>query len=241
MRRAWLWIGLAALLGACEGDAPLPTASDGAPPPTNGPSATPRPSANRPPTLEFRTAEPSRGVILRITQVAFLARAEDPDGDALRYVWDFDDGNPPEEGGAGISHVFDKTGSMVVRVRVEDGRGGQASGNLTVNVDSLSGRYHGLMTNGPNGGVRLGGTVTQTGRRFDGAWSSFNGDGTGDSRGLNVGGVVSDPRNMTFTAFGLCGNGDAVFRGSFNEDLSAFNGEGPGCEGSTFRRIELYR
>src|SRR6185369_15122632 len=92
--------------------------------PTQAPTAAP--SANRAPTVEFQAFEPRTGIILRITQVAFAAKASDPDGDPLTYAWDFDDGQT-EVAGAGISHIFDKAGRMNVTVRVQDGRGGQAA------------------------------------------------------------------------------------------------------------------
>jgi hypothetical protein len=190
--------------------------------------------------VEFQALEPRSGIILRITQVAFAAKAADPDGDPLTYAWDFDDGQT-ELAGAGISHIFDKAGHMNVTARVQDGRGGQAAVTATLEVGSVSGTYVGLITNGPNAGLRIGGSVTQTGRRFDGNWSTHNGDGTGDSRGVAVGGVLSDPRNMTFTVFGLCGGADATFRGAFSDDLTSFGGDGPGCGDGTFRKIELFR
>jgi hypothetical protein len=183
---------------------------------------------------------PRYGVILRITDVAFAVKATDPDGDPLTFMWDFDDGNT-QAGGPGISHVFDQLGSMNVTARVDDGRGGKASVTTTINVGTVTGNYTGVLLSDSNGGgVRLTGSVTQTGRRFDGSWSLLTGGGT--SRDVIVRGVLSDPKEMTFTVVALCGEGDAVYRGSFSDDLTFFVGEGPGCSGAaTLRRIEFMK
>lgn len=50
------------------------------------------------------------------------ADSADPDGDALQYVWDFGDGSPPGRG-AGVTHVYPRSGSYPVTLTVDDGTG----------------------------------------------------------------------------------------------------------------------
>ena len=51
----------------------------------------------------------------------------DPDGDALRYRWDFGDGTPPVvTADPVIAHTYTDDGNYSVRLRVEDARGGLA-------------------------------------------------------------------------------------------------------------------
>lgn len=52
--------------------------------------------------------------------------SSDPDGDSLKYIWDFGDGTKAE-GGAKVSHAYQKGGSYAVTVRVDDGRGSACS------------------------------------------------------------------------------------------------------------------
>ena len=64
---------------------------------------------------------PSEGTIpLKVT---FTARASDPNGDKLDYIWDFGDGEITG-GGASISHTYEDSGYYPVKVVVSDGRGG---------------------------------------------------------------------------------------------------------------------
>src|SRR5215510_12070273 len=51
--------------------------------------------------------------------------SSDPDGDPLTYTWDFGDGTPPSKTTfARTTHSYAKIGGYVVRVLVEDGKGG---------------------------------------------------------------------------------------------------------------------
>ena len=63
--------------------------------------------------------------------------AQDPDGDAVAYYWDFGDhtfgANSPVQ-----SRTFDTAGQYVVRCEVSDTKGGLASANVLVVVGSPS-------------------------------------------------------------------------------------------------------
>jgi hypothetical protein len=201
------------------------------------PSPTARP-ANKPPTVSIDFADPSTA-ILRVTSVTFVAAASDPEGDALDYVWDFGDGETVQTTNGVIGHAFDKPGTFDVTLSVADKRGGTATARRTVNVVRMSGTWFGLLSNGPNHGLRLGGEVAQTGRAFQTNMILNSGDGTGPSRGVSVSGILFDPRDMSFTIAGLCG-ADVTYRGSWNDKLDAYTGDGAGC-GLDYHHIELYR
>ncbi len=62
--------------------------------------------------------------------------SSDPDGDTLRYLWDFGDGTTAE--GIRVSHAYDKIGTYKVTLKVDDGAGlscSMAKCSLTVIVN----------------------------------------------------------------------------------------------------------
>lgn len=93
------------------------------------------------------TASDSVGISINTAPTALLEKVEatcvgskvnfdasgsnDPDGDTLRYSWDFGDGTV-EEGGSKVSHSYQKGGTYTARVTVDDKRGTACS------VDSAS-------------------------------------------------------------------------------------------------------
>ncbi len=72
-------------------------------------------------------------------KVAFNASSSsDPDGNSLKYRWDFGDGTSAE-GGSKVSHQYTKGGSYNVRVTVDDGSGSSCSASTdstTVKVNT---------------------------------------------------------------------------------------------------------
>lgn len=75
---------------------------------------------NRPPaaiTLQSVTTAAAR------QPIAFSSSATDPDGDALRHLWDFGDGSAYREG-TSVSHTYTVGGSYTVKLHVTDARGG---------------------------------------------------------------------------------------------------------------------
>ena len=92
-----------------------------------------RTPANRPPTVRAWcdpcTVAPDGEVRLR-------AEASDPDGDPLTYAWSAPLGNFREaaDGASARWRAPADTGTVVIRVRVSDGRGGTASATVTVRV-----------------------------------------------------------------------------------------------------------
>jgi glucose/arabinose dehydrogenase len=67
-------------------------------------------------------------------QVTFSgAESRDPDGDILRYVWDFSDSSPVQEGST-VSHTYNRDGPFSAVLTVDDGRGGSASATVSIAV-----------------------------------------------------------------------------------------------------------
>ncbi len=131
-------LGLAALLG-CQNASPPSTPSTPAPPVAIAtPAPTPQP-ANRPPTATISDWQPRTTVVAGGTRVGFGARGSDPDGDRLRFKWDFDDGT--EDTGEALFHVFQETGNFTVRLTVSDGRGGSASDEVKVRARRIEGEW----------------------------------------------------------------------------------------------------
>ena len=62
--------------------------------------------------------------------VSFSAEADDPDGDALAYLWDFGDGTISGENPA--SHLYREAGTYTASVTVSDRKGGKARAEVTV-------------------------------------------------------------------------------------------------------------
>ncbi len=64
--------------------------------------------------------------------VTFTANATDPNGDPLTYSWTFGDGSSAD--GRSVTHTYAAGGVFNVQVRVSDGRGGTATGNLQIQI-----------------------------------------------------------------------------------------------------------
>ena len=89
---------------------------------------------NRPPTVTV-SANPASGTAP--LDVSFSATATDPDGDnaGFTYEWALDgDGVFDDGGGATKQRQYPTAGSRTVQVRVTDSHGGQATGQVTVDV-----------------------------------------------------------------------------------------------------------
>ncbi len=90
-------------------------------------------AANHPPVIESLVAEHMVVIFGRSTGIECVA--SDPDGDVLTYFWDADDGEISGEGPAVIWTAPDACGEYItVTVTVVDGRGGEASREVTIRV-----------------------------------------------------------------------------------------------------------
>ena len=84
------------------------------------------------PTVEI--VSPEEGSQFEIGQnVPFEARANDPDGDELEIIWDFDD-NLGDRGAENVGHIYNNVGIKRVIVTVRDGNGGVATDDVTITI-----------------------------------------------------------------------------------------------------------
>ncbi len=71
------------------------------------------------------------------TTIHFTANATDPDGNSLRYRWDFGDGSPKTEWtDKTTSHMYTEAGNYKVQVQVSDNNGGFIVGSQSIVITS---------------------------------------------------------------------------------------------------------
>lgn len=85
------------------------------------------PPGNAAPSVSV-SADPADGAVP--LDVLLSAEADDPDGDALAYLWDFGDGTISGENPA--SHLYREAGTYTASVTVSDRKGGKARAEVTV-------------------------------------------------------------------------------------------------------------
>ncbi|MBI4605705.1 MAG: PKD domain-containing protein, partial [Planctomycetes bacterium] len=117
-----------------------------------------KPSVNTPPVADANGPY----VALRGQPVSFSsAGTSDPDGDALTYTWSFGDGQTSND--ENPIHVYTAAGNFVATLIVNDGRGGTASDQATVQIDEPNREPTALVRDGPDFVVRLGEVLTLDG------------------------------------------------------------------------------
>ena len=123
------------IAAACSGSSDTPTQPGG------GGSNNPPPATNRPPAITAMSI--TAFGIQSLSQFAYSASANDPDGDAITYNWDIA-GNPFS--GSSGAVTFGNGGTFTARVTVSDGRGGTVTDTRTFIVGSMSGNWRGANT-----------------------------------------------------------------------------------------------
>ena len=88
--------------------------------------------ANQPPVISSFTADeeqvsPSGNCLVRCV-------VSDPDGDELSYIWSADGGNISGDGAIVTWVAPEEVGAYTITVKVTDGRGGEATAQLTIDV-----------------------------------------------------------------------------------------------------------
>ncbi len=150
-------------------------------------------------------------------KVSFDASSSaDPDGDKLKYAWDFGDGTT-WEGGSKVSHQYTKGGVYKVTVRVDDGTDASCSSS----VDSTT-----VKVNTPpiaNAGPNLT-CCTQDASAFDGTGST---DADGDSLAYNWSFGDGQGANEAKTQHAYEKNGN------YSVTLTVDDGSGTHCSQST--------
>src|ERR1043166_5361587 len=77
------------------------------------------------------TATPTTGPA-PLTVTGDASRSSDPDGDVLTYSWDFGDASSAT--GSSVSHTYSRDGPFVLRLTVDDRRGGVAQDTVLIQV-----------------------------------------------------------------------------------------------------------
>ncbi|MCX7804787.1 MAG: Ig-like domain-containing protein [Planctomycetota bacterium] len=88
-------------------------------------------AVNDPPVIQSGPAAAPNPVRYGET-VAFSVTASDADGDTLSYSWDFGDGTASTQ--EDPAHIYAAPGTYAVTITVSDGKGGTATGSVTVEV-----------------------------------------------------------------------------------------------------------
>lgn len=147
-----------------------PAAANAAPVLASNPSATPNPATVN-------------------NTIAFASSASDANGDALSYTWSFGDGT--SAAGASASHKYAAPGTYAVTVSVDDGRGGKATGSVSVTVIASATPPGGLKINFQLAGAPVpAGYLPDTGAIFanrgNGYSYGWNADNTASARDRNA-------------------------------------------------------
>jgi hypothetical protein len=211
---------VAAAAGGGEGKStPGGTAPPTSRPPATSPPATAPPgSSNHAPSVRFSSVDPNGSFISLVTQGQFLATASDPDNDVLTYTWDFGDGTAPVRTGSSLQHRFDSECACLVKVTVDDGRGGTASDTKTITASKISGNWSARFSTGTNLAANLNQTQSSFSGRF-GNGASFNGR-------------LANPRTMTINVDSNAGCNAGSYSGSSNDAVNRFELNGQNCVGS---------
>lgn len=92
---------------------------------------------NQPPVIESLT--PERWLVVKAGTSTIECVASDPDGDELSYIWSKDEGNISGEGDTVTWVAPNAYGIYTITVTVTDGRGGEASESVSIEVCSCPG------------------------------------------------------------------------------------------------------
>lgn len=158
---------------------------------------------NQPPTLALAA---SATTISTGGSVTFTATASDPDGDALAYEWDFDDGQTAANS-AVVTRSFGTTAQVTAMLTVSDMKGGTARRHVVINVGAHN--RHTIAGNITWNGSPLANVRVSNGTRY--AYTDSSGN-------YALSGVATGSATLTATLNGFS------FTPSFVNPLTVING-----------------
>ncbi|MEU5885144.1 ricin-type beta-trefoil lectin domain protein [Spirillospora sp. NPDC047279] len=122
-------------------------------------------ATNNPPTAVINADRTSGGAPLT---VSFDGRASnDADGDPLTYAWDLDgDGGYDDSTAANPQRTYTAAGTVTVRLRVDDGRGGTGTASVGISVGNTAPTAT-ISTPGPATRWNVGSTISFSGSATD--------------------------------------------------------------------------
>lgn len=155
MRRLALFVSVLTMGAGCGGS----SGGNGTP---NAPTP---PPANRPPNITSVTVSPAAG-ISTLTTHSFSVVANDPDGDAITYNWDFGNDTGSDAPSATVTYNNANTRSYQATIMVRDSKGATTTGNVSVTSATIAGSFAGSLQN-----IRVTAQLTQyVGGLVDGSW-----------------------------------------------------------------------
>lgn len=159
----------------------------------------PAPMANRPPTVGKIEVQPTDG-LMAATKFLFTAKGiTDPDGDPLKYTWDFGDGSPAPRSAPTATKIYDRVNRFDVKLMVSDGKVAEdvLAGEAQVTVGDVTGTWDLTLTRDPAAAIlvptRYTITLTQQGNRLTGRIIP-----EGSTRSTALIGDVQDPDVVHF-------------------------------------------
>jgi hypothetical protein len=131
------------------------TRSNGPPPPSDTPRDVGGATQAKPPVKPELPNHPPGAGSIEVDQVngvglvsatIFTLKAKgitDPDGDELRYRWDFGDGSSSPPSSATVTKIYDRVSGFVVRLFVTDGRSPEIlAGQTNISTRDVSGMWN---------------------------------------------------------------------------------------------------
>ena len=192
------------------------------PEPNNPPPATPTPASNQPmpPSDSAPNRPPTEGTIdvnvpnnigiVSATRFTLTAKGiADPDGDNIRYRWDFGDGSPSPSAPS-VTKIFERVRSYDVVLYVNDGKMKEdlAVAQTKVTVRSLTGTWRLELQLDPKAPYKVADTYTvdlaQEGDQLSGRITP-----QGATRSTVITGQVKDPMDVTFGSESAWWNDDS--------------------------------
>lgn len=179
-----------------HGASPSPAATSQSAAPGNG-------APNRPPTDGKIDVNVFNNIgIVSATKFTLTATGiTDPDGDDIRYRWDFGDGSPSPASSPRVTKVYERVRSYDVVLYVKDGRMAEdrAAAQTRVTVRSLTGTWRLSLQPDPKASYRVPQDYTvelvQEGDQLSGRITPL---GVANARSTVLTGQVKDPMDVSF-------------------------------------------